>query len=436
MSQAEKILKGIAATEDYKALAAAVDNRDYDSIGKGYCKVAELMADGKKQVVEKLGNLSRQNKDQERNNFESAFARRISSDLPHWYSISSLLREKGVLEGEVYSLGKKGDPLVRSPEGRLVVVSGSKAQPGSRIFFRIDTRGEKIDFGREARLDADLFYSLLNSDLLDSIRAKMDSIESRLQDLAANRGKTPAVEMSRLLTELGEVKEASERLRESERTRYTNRVQAIRRNIIGDWVTRSIFDFLNNLEEREISQACQNDSESIARALSAPGLFRKQSHELLRSRLFAGRDLKGYAEALAEREKALDTMNAALDLMEFKSGVDDAVPLAKRYFERMDVLFGNLHRRAVRLARSISENGVCSAVEIDASIEQEFSWQALGFEIRAAFRNPGDFHGTREAVARLRAMLGETESALHESAIKPYLSSRTAIAFPRRGRDD
>ncbi len=432
MSQAEKILKSIAAGEEYKALATAVDTRDYESISKSYLQVAELMKEGKKQVVEKLQTLSRQNKVQELTNFEAAFARRISSDLPHWHRINSLLKEKGVAEGEVYSVGKKGDPMVRSAEGRLVVVTGSKAGPGTRIMYRVESRGDKLDFGREAQLNGDLLYSLLNSDTLDAIRKKMDGIEDRLKVLSKEPGKTPVEELARLLTELNEVKEASEKLRDSEKFKYTSRVQIIRRKLLGDWVTRSIFDYLASLEEREIAESCEADEKVAARAMSAPGLFRRQAHEELKANLFAGQEIKGCSDALAEMEKRLDSMNAALELMEFKAAMDDATPLAKKYVEAMDVMFDNIHRRARKVAGMMSEIGICAAEEIDSAITQEFSGPALCAEVRMVFRTADDFYGMRDAVAKLRSMLGEKESTSWESAVKPYLVRKTTMAFPKR----
>lgn len=436
MSQVDKILKGIAAGEEYRSLADAIDKNDYDAIGKAYEHVGALLAGGKKQVLEKLQALPRQNKDQERANFEAAYARRLSSDVPAWHRISSLLKEKGVAQGEVYVLGKKGDPLVRSPEGRLVVVAGSKAQPGEKVLYRVEAKGEKLDFGREAKLDADFFYVLLNGDMLDAFRKSLDETEAHIKAVFTQPGKLNVQELSQLLTELEGVRSSIERLRESERGKYVARVRALRRRLLDDWVARSIFDFVASEEENDISLLCAADEGAKQRAMSAPGLFRRQSHEALKSELISGGEVRGYSDALAAMEKDLDSMDAALKLMEFKSGVDEMVPLAKTYIERMDHLFDNIGRRSRRVSATIAENGIHSADEIDAAIREEFSGPALCYELRAAFRNAREFQETREALVKLRTMLGLKESNALELAIKPYLAKKTSIAFRGRGKDE
>lgn len=435
MSQVDKILKGISASEEYKALAAAIDKNDYEAIGKAYSQVAVLLADGKKQVLEKLQALPRRNKEQERLNFEAAYSRRLSSDVPAWHRISSLLKEKGVAEGEVYATGKKGDPLVRSSEGRLVVVSGSTAQPGTKVLYRVETKGDKLDFGREVKLDADFFYVLLNGDTLDATRKTLDGLEARTRAVFAQAGKLDVQELSQLLTGLDGVKNSSDKLRESEKVKYLGRVHFLRRRLLDDWVARSIFDFLASEEEREIAELCLPDEQAKERAMSAPGLFRRQAHEALKEQLLAGQEIKGYSDALTELEKNLDSMDAALKLMEFKSGIDEAVPLAKQYVERMDRVFDSIKRRARRVAAAMAENGIYSAQDIDAAIREEFSGSALCSELRAAFRSAQDFNEMRDALTKLQAMLSNKESAALESAIKPYLTRKTGLAFRSRNRD-
>ncbi|MDO8473286.1 MAG: hypothetical protein Q7T05_05645 [Dehalococcoidia bacterium] len=432
MSQVDKILKNIASSEDYKALAASVEKNEYESIGKSFSQVAAQMAESKKQVIEKLQALPRHNRDDEQRNFEAAFARRIDTDLPAWHKINALLKEKGASEGVVYATGKKGDPLVRSADGRLVVVAGSKALPGSKVLYRVETKSEKMDFAREVQLDADYFYMLLNGDTLDAIRKSLDALDARLKAFAEMNGQDSVSELAQLLKELNDVRESAEQLRASEKGKYLSRIQILRRKLLADWVARSIFDFLSREEEKEITQACNQDEHSLSSAMSAPGLFRRKSHEGLKAELFAGKELRGYTDALNEMEKGLDSMNAAIQLMEFKAGIEEMVPLAQRYVERMDILFDNLNRKSRRVALAMSENGSFAEADIDSAIRSEFSGPALCSDLRAAFRSPDDFYAMREAVAKLRSMMGNKECTTVESAIKPYLVVKTTMAFPRR----
>lgn len=436
MSQVDKILKNIASGEDYKALAAAVEKNDYESIGKLFAQVATLMTESKKQVLEKLQAMPRQNRDEEQRNFEAAFTRRIDTDLPQWHKISVLLKEKGASEGIVYATGKKGDPLVRSSEGRIVVVAGSKAQPGTRVLYRVETKSEKMDFAREVQLNADFFYMLLNGDTLDAMRKSLDAVDARLKAFTDLNGQGSVSELAQLLQELNSIKASAEQLRESEKGKYLSRIQILRRKLLSDWVAKSIFDFLSREEEKEIAEICTSDEHSTSRAMSAPGLFRRKDHEGLKAELFAGKELKGYADVLAEMEKGLDSMSAAIQLMEFKTSMEEMVPLAQRYIERMDVLFDNLNRKSRRVALTMSENELLTEAAIDYAIRSEFSGPALCSELRVAFRGPDEFYAMREAVAKLRSAMGNKEWPSLESAIKPYLVIKTTTAFPRQFRDD
>ncbi|MEW6034553.1 MAG: hypothetical protein AB1603_06840 [Chloroflexota bacterium] len=429
MSQAKKVLKGIAASEDYKALAQAIETADYDTISRSYLQVTQLLEKAQEGILQTIQGLPRRNKDAEREKFRAAFMLSASTILPHWHSLDSQLKAQGIMEGEVFALGSKGDPLVRTPEGRVVVVSGSAAKEGAKAKFRVVTRGEKLDFGRAVELTPDYFYLLMTQDTRQQIGRTFDRVEEHLKGRPGRSPEGGLAAVSELLRELEGARELTAKLQAAERERLLGRLQGYRRRLLGECILKLALDFLSGEEEREVTGCCNGDEQLAARALSAPGLFRLQAHQTLKMHLLAGEEPRGYSQAIRNLEERLDSMDAALKLMEFKSGVEEVYPLVRRYLEKMDMVFERLQRKAMELARAMSEDRVCSAEDIGSAVKGAFSSTVLSSELRRAFRSAEDFHTLRGAVVKLRAMLGDGETMTAESAIRPYLSQKVATAF-------
>jgi hypothetical protein len=148
----------------------------------------------------------------------------------------------------------------------------------------------------------------------------------------------------------------------------------------------------------------------------------------LKAELLSGEKPKGYPEIVDRLEKSLDSMETALQLMDFKNRIEKVYPLAKRYLEGMDLFFERLNRKAMDLAFTLGEN-VGDAPQIESSIEAAFSLEALGAELRRAFRSPEEFLNLRGAVNELRLRLGNAEASRAEAAIEPYLRQIMSFAF-------
>ena len=125
MSQTRKTLKKIASTDQYQALVTAVKEADYETIVSSYIKLSQLLEEAEREIEGKIQSLPRRNKGEDYKRFRTAFAARIRMVLPQWYWVDSELRERGVVEGEVFGFGSKGDPIVRTAEGRVVALKGA-----------------------------------------------------------------------------------------------------------------------------------------------------------------------------------------------------------------------------------------------------------------------------------------------------------------------
>src|SRR4030042_34854 len=148
MSQTVKTLKKIASSEEYKALEAGVKELNPEAIAEAYNKISAIVEEAEKPILEQIQKLNRQNKDLDLQNFRSAFASRSKSVLPQWHWVNEQLLKQKVMEGRVIGKGTRGDPLVRSPEGRIVVIrDGPNLKEGDKVRFRVTSEGQKIDFG-------------------------------------------------------------------------------------------------------------------------------------------------------------------------------------------------------------------------------------------------------------------------------------------------
>lgn len=426
MSQAIKTLKKLAAGEEYKALVQAIESEDYAGICQSYRQISELLKEARKQVLERIQNLPRQNKEEDSQRFQGAFDRRVNFLLPQWYRLDLQLREQKIMEGQVCGLGKKGDPLVKTPEGRVVVVRGTNLKEGERVTFKVVAEGEKLSFGRQFELTGDYLYLLLNREKRARIKSLFDSIGERLRD---HEGKSSPAELNELLAELDNATEEVGGLRDAEKERALAMIRSYRQRLVRDSCLKLSFEFISGEEEREIREICQGNGEETARALSAPGLFRRETHDSLKAELFAGEEIRGYPEMLKSLESKLDSMNAALELIEFKSRVEKVSPLAKQYLEKMDRLFQRLSRRAQQVAFSLAEKEIHSIEDVHSTIGEAFSGANLRYELRNIFRNPEEFFALRGALTELRAIVGDRSHVAAESAVKPYLVQEITAAF-------
>ena len=431
MSQTVKTLKKIATSEEYQALETAIKQVDPEAIFNSYKRISEVLEASEKEILDKIQQLPRQNKDPDWQRFRLALAARSQTILPQWHWVNEQLKKQKIMEGKVAGVGSKGDPLAKTPEGRVVVVRGATLKEGDRVRFKVVAEGEKIDFGRVFELSPDTFYFVLTQDIRERVTNSLNSMRDRIDSCLRGEVESTPSELSQLLSELKDVSELAARFRVEEKERLLARIQAYRARLLKASIVKLAFDFIAKREEREIIDSGQGNQEQIARALSAPGLFRQQAHLSLKSELLSGDKPKGYPEIVEQLEKNLDSMETALQLMDFKTKVEGIYPLVKRYLEQMDLFFERLNRKATDLAFKLGEN-TSDVSQIQSGIETAFSPEALGVEFRRVFRSPEEFFNLRGAVNELRLKLGNTEASQAGLAIEPYLRRIISLAFSTR----
>ncbi|MDO8567916.1 MAG: hypothetical protein Q7R57_04290 [Dehalococcoidales bacterium] len=426
MSQTSQSLKKLATSEEYKALAGAVEAKDYEAMAKAYLSLCGQIENEKKQILDKIKTLPR-NADEDCVHFEAAFAMRSSSVLPHWHYLNQQLKEQGVMDGEVFGAGSRGDPLVRLPEGRVVVLSGAKLEKGAKVKFRVITPGQKLDFGQVIELNQAYFAFLLNRETREAVRGAFSAADECLRNGNVTPDETGLARISDALQKLEEVRELAAKLEGPEKDNVVNRIVGYRRRLLNDFIVKFATDYISREEEREITETCQG--EELARALSAPAFFRYQAHQALKAELLAGNDVKGKSEVLKEMESKLDSMDAAIKLMEFQAGVDKTTPSARTYIERMDNLFARLDRKARQVAQTLAEGKTSTLEELNSTIKEAFSGPSLCAELGRTFRSADEFYTLRGALNELRSMMDGNKEAAAEAALKPYLSRKITAAF-------
>ena len=424
MSQASKALKEIASGQEYTDLVQAIEKSDYEAIAVNYQKLIQSLEEKKKQILEKIDTLPRQNKDTDRAQFISAFNRLIGSTLPQWEALNLRMKEQKVATGEVFSVGVKGDPMVRSPEGKTVIVSGVTAEKGTRLIYRVTRENDKVDFGRGVELNKEFFYSLLNQNILGKVVTTFDTIEARIKE-----GNLTTEVINELLAGLQNIREMANSLRPEERTGISSRILAYRKKLLMDYSTKLAFEFIENTEVQEITAI---SADKAPQALAAPGLFRTSSIQMLKNELFDGNKLKGYGETLKQMESGLNNMEAAMKLMEFKAGIEEVERSAKLFFDRLDVLADRLDKKVRNSIYNIAEDKVFTAEEVKNEVEKALSGPALTAELVRVFRSPGDYFSLRESACKLRNMMGSKDAQIAESAIKPYLTQKLNEAFQKQ----
>jgi len=428
MSHTSKTLKSIAAGEEYKSLVSAIEKRDYQSLYESYMKVAKLLEEAGKGIEEKIENLPRRNKDEDRQKFQTAFALRSRTALPQWYGIKSEIQKQKIMDGVVVSIGKKGDPLARTPEGKLVVLSGSSAKEGDRVTLKVITEGEKLGFGRQFELTPESFYFMLNQEVYQQVRDSLDFVHKSVESYTG-AGDESLTMFGEILRVLEEVRELVPKIQESDRENVTNRILFYRRRLMSATVEKLVLDLIATEEEKGIKELCAGDEAQITCALNAPGLFRPRSFQAFREGLFTGDKLRGYTEVMGNLEKGLDTMDSALQFMEFKAGMEGLQPRAKLYVDKMERFLRRLQEKARQFSITLADDRTGNVEEIRAKIQEAFSEKVLGNELSRVFRTAGEFFDTRGAALELKAKLGDTQCLAAETELKPYLRHKVNRAF-------
>lgn len=407
----------------------AIESADYEAIASNYQQLSKLIEEKKKYILEQIESLPRQNMEENRQQFLNAYSTRLDTTLPQWYRLNSLINEQKITEGDIIDTGSKGDPIVKTPEGKTVIISGIKAEKGTRIKYKITSQGAKVDFGRFIDMNADFFYTLLNQDALGNIQSSFNSVDAYLK--TGPEKFTPEV-LRELLTNLETTREIANNLKLEEKERINGKVLAYRKILLTDYGIKLAIDFIAHKEENEIAELSNGDAQKLALALSSPGLFRRQTFQVLKNELFAGNKLRGYDEILSNMESNLDSMDVALKLMEFKTDVEELEPQVRAFLGKMDELFMRLNNKALNTIYAIAEDKVVNISEIQGKVENAFSELFLDAELKKVFRSPNEFFTLREALAKLRAALGNNNSLPSESAIKPYLKQKIKMAFERQ----
>ena len=429
MSQTKRILKEIASGEEYEALATAMNQVDYQAMFVPYMRICQLVSEGKGRIEQSIADLPLQNKDERRATFLRDFELATERILPLWHQLNSELMKRNVMEGEVFGFGKKGDPLVKRPEGTIVVLPGAKLEEGERVRFRVVQEAEKLNFGRVLDLNPQSFYFLITQEAREQIRDTLALIRDRLQTSPQPWNEGALSEIGELLQKLEEVKRLSSTLRTEERERVTTQITQYRKELLHGASIRLMSDFISQQEEREIEDFYQDSHEEKTKALLALGLFRRHTYEAARESLFLRDRPEGYAEVLSEMENKVDSMDSAIELLDAKSALDEVYPKAKGYFEKMDRLFENLVQRANRIAAVLANKEVVDPEEIHQAIENAFSEKVLFLELRKAFRTSKELLSLRSAFTEMNRWLRNQEIVPSEAAFRPYLHRKVLQAF-------
>lgn len=429
MSQTKRILKEIASSEDYQALATAMERVDYEAMFASYRRISQLLSEGKRKIEESLQNLPVQNRDEHRDKFLRAFELATERMLPLWHQLNSELIKKKVMEGEVFDFGKKGDPLVKRPEGTIVVLPGSKLEKGERVRFRVVQEAEKLNFGQVFDLNPQSFYLLITEEAREKIRNSLALIGDRLKTSQQPWNEGSLSELGELLQKLEEIKKLSSKLQAEDRERVAAQVAKHRKRLLQGASMRLMSDFTSQQEEREIENFYQDSHQEKTKALLALGLFRRHTYEATREKLFLGDSPEGYTEVLSQMENKVDSMDSAIELLKLKSAIDEVYPKAKGYFEKMDRLFENLTQRAKQVADVLSNKEVVDPEEVYRTIKNAFSEEVLFLELRKAFRSSKEFLSLRGAFTELNRWLRNQETISSEAAFRPYLHHKVLQAF-------
>ncbi len=432
MSNTAKILKSIATGEEYKSLCAAIENRDYKVLYDAFTKVSQLLRDAGKEIEGKIENLPRQNKEEERQKFQKAFEQRSQSVVPQWHWINAQIKKQNIIEGVVVSIGKMGDPISRTPAGKLVVLTGSKAKEGDKVTFTVVSVGPKIDFGRQFELTPDTFYLILNQEALLKVKDSLDTVQKKLDTYPGSNDAENLSQMDEMLKTLEEARALAPKMLDIEREKMLNRAMIYRRRLLGPVVEKMALTYVSNEEERAIKDLCGNDESRIAAVFTVPGLFSPKTFNIFKENLFDGDKIRGYEQILEEREKTIDTMDSALKFEDFKANIKELQPAAQLYIDRMEQLFKRINLKAKQLTNSIVDDKAGNSEAVSNKITEAFSEKELGNEIQRVFHNPEEYFDARKATMDLKTKLGDTQCTAAEAILKPYLRQKIDRAFNKK----
>ena len=141
MSYTKRILRDIASGTEYKALADAIEQADYEVIFGSYMRISKLISSGEEKIEESIESLPVRSKNERLDKFRQSFDLAIERMLPLWQQLNRALINSKITEGEVFGFGKKGDPLVRTPEGIIVALRGSELEKGNKVRFVVEHEG-------------------------------------------------------------------------------------------------------------------------------------------------------------------------------------------------------------------------------------------------------------------------------------------------------
>ena len=435
MSHTRKVLKEIASSVEYEALMTATKQADYEAMFSNYGRILERLKEGKETVGKNIENLPVRDRQKHQGKFSHAFELAIERILPVWHQLDQQLKSDlangGVMDGEVFGFGRKGDPLVRTPEGTIVVLQGSKLKEGEQVMFRVVHQREKINFGMVFELNPRSFYLIMTQQAQEKIKNTLGWVEERLGSFPEQWNEGQLSESGDLLQRLEEVERLSSALQAVDRDRIVAQVLKHRKRLLYGAGTSMMFEFISRQEEKDIENFYQDGCEEKAEALLAMGLFRRHTYEMAKEQLFSGGNAGGYEAILGEMGNKVDSMDAAMKLMEFKSAMDEVYPKARKYFAKMDHLFEILVERSKQIADVLSSRGAVTPEEIRLAIEKAFSEEALFFELRQVFRGSKEFLSLRSAFAEVNRRLGNQKTVSSESAFSPYLRHKVLQVFSR-----
>jgi len=433
MSQTSKVIKDIATGEVYTQLTTAIEQNDYKSMYEAYVQIDAQLEEGKGKIEEGIDNLPVRNIREHREKFLKSFEQATVRMLPLWHQIRRQLEKgmesNGVLEGEIFGAGKKGDSLVKAPDGAVVVLGGSKIEPGKRVKFTIMQEAGKVKFGRIFNLEPQNFYLTVTQETRDKTRAMLASIEDAVATFHERLQEDPWPELGKLLEDLEEIKSLTSSLQTEERRRIFNQISRHRRTLIHQSGTRFMFKYIAEREESEIEEFYQDGQEERDRALAALGLFRRYTYDSVKQEILSGEKPEGYIEIVSQMNEEVDSMDSAMRLLDFETAMEEVHPRAKGYLERMDRFFENLAQKARRVTETLAEKGITDHEEIRQAIETAFTPEVLLRELRYTFKGSRDFISSRKAFLELNRMLRNEEAVAAESTFRPYLNHKVQQAF-------
>lgn len=428
MSNTTKILKEIAASSEYNAIAEAIEQADYDVICDSYLGISKKIDSGKATIEEGIENLPLRSRGERKEKFRQSFYLAVERILPLWHQLDQAIAKSGVVEAEVFGFGKKGDPLVRTPQGNLVAIRSAKIEEGSRVKFVVVHEGEKISIGKVFELNPQSFYTLLTQEPRERIRRSLSSVQDRLKDRQWCQDEEYLAIMREILLELEEIKKLPSNLRPQERERIIAQVHDYRKRLLHDVCVRTMADFLSRQEEKAIEDFYRDQSDEKNKALSALGLFRRPTYEEA-EKLLQSYNPEEHGQDLGEIDDEIDSMDSAIKLLDFRAAIDRAYPKAKSYLEKMNRLFYRLDKGLLKVADTLPQEGMVEPEEVQLAIRNAFSEDMLYIELRKAFRSPSEFFSFRGAYTELIRKLGDQETISAEDAFRSYLDYKIPQAY-------